>query len=391
MKQILRQGLTVLIAIGVLIAVLFFNFSRITAEANQAIPEKKEIQQLLEVEVISVTSQQHIAKLTSYGVAKPHYELSLTAQVSGQIDKLNINFEPGKHIQKGETIIKLEDSDYQAAVASAENDLASAKLALLEEQRQVAQAKSEWQASGLQGEPDSELVLRQPQLKAAKATVKKAEASLRSARKNLYRTNVIAPFDALVIERHVSPGAYVQASSQIATLYSTEYLEVEIDLSARDWNNLPDINLLNQGNWPVTLFNVEDGQSWDGHVLRIEQHLNDNTRQRSLVIAVVKPLDQTNPLYFNTFLKVIVNGRTVDNLWKLPSSALSQRGEIWYVTENNLLNNFSTEPLFSYNDSIYIRPPDQLIDKQQTVLFHPLSSYLKGMSVKTIEKVTNNG
>ena len=378
-------------AFAVLIIVLLFNYFRIAAENNRPMPVKVQHTQSPKVEIVTVSPQEYQAKITSYGEASPHYQLSLSAQVSGQIEQLNVNFETGKRVKQGDTLIQLEDSQYQAAVASAENSLATVKLALLEEQRRVAQAEIEWNASGVQGKPESELVLRQPQLKAAMTAVKQAEATLRNAHIALSRTKVIAPFNALVVERQVSLGAYVQPSTVVALLYSTEYIEVKIDLSAKDWLNLPNLNSAVNSELPVKLLSVEGKDSWNGRVLRTEQHLDGSTRLRSLVVAVDQPLDQKPALYPGTFLKVQVDGRTVDQLWKLPSSALSQRGEVWYVTPENTLANINAEPVFSENEAIYIAVPETVGEKAQRVLFHPLSSYLKGMKVDVIEKAVANG
>lgn len=390
-KRPIKQWVMIVLAICVLTVVLLFNYLKINAENNRQMPVRAQKTQSPVVEVVPVSAAQYQAKVTSYGEAVPHYALTLAAQVSGQIEQLSVNFESGKRVKKGELLIQLEDSEYQAAVATAENSLAAAKLALLQEQRAVAQANTEWKASGLQGEPASELVLRQPQLKAAVATVKQAEALLRNARRDLSRTKVLAPFDALIVQRLVSLGTYVQPSTEIAQLFSTEYVEVNMDLSLKDWHNLPDIDLQDSKVLPVKLYSAEGEESWTGHILRVEQHLDSNTRQRSLVVAVDRPLDQTPALYPGTFLKAQIEGHAVNNLWKLPSSAMSQRGEIWYVTQENVLANFSADPIFSDSEAIYIAPPEALAKASQRVLFHPLSSYTKGMKVIVKERSVNIG
>ncbi|MGJ8620979.1 MAG: efflux RND transporter periplasmic adaptor subunit [Methylophilaceae bacterium] len=388
-ESAIKQWMMVLIAVSFLVVILLFNFFRVTAENNRPMPVKAQQAQLPDVEVVSVLPAQYKAKVVGYGEATPHYVLTLTAQVNGQIEALNKHFESGHRVKKGETLVQLEDSQYQAAVATAENNVAVAKLALLEEQRTVAQAKAEWQASGLEGEPDSELVLHQPQLKAAAAAVKQAEVGLLNAKKDLDRTKIVAPFDALVVERQVSPGSFVQASTAVASLYSTERVEIKINLSTNDWQNLPNISA--SKGLPVKLSSVEGKVSWVGHLLRVEQHLDDSTRQRALIVTVNQPLDQVPALYPGTFLNAEVEGRTVEKLWKLPSSALSQRGEIWYVTQDNTLANFSADPVFSDSEAIYIATPESLVKEKQRVLVHPLSSYLKGMQVKVIAKVNNHG
>ena len=103
------------------------------------------------------------------------------------------------------------------------------------------------------------------------------------------------------------------------------------------------------------------------------------------MLAVDKPFDQENRLYPGTFVKAEIQGLTVDGLWKLPSSALSQRGEIWYVTDDNTLDKFTATTAFTKASDIYIKPPAEFNNTSKAVLAHPLNSYLKGMAVNQVE------
>ena len=380
----LLQWLLPIVAIILLVLLGVYIKNQMQAQNNRPAMQKSEEIQHPDVSVVNVTPEQHSTHIVAYGSAKPHYELTLTAQVSGQIKKLAKQLESGTLIKKGTTIVWLEDSDYQAAVAAAKQDLSDAQVARLEEERQSAQAQAEWRASGLTGEPASELVLRKPQLAAAQAAVANAEAALKSARKDLQNTRISVPFDALIVERSVAPGSYLQSGSEIATLYSSDRSEIEVSLSARDWQRLPQSQELNSGTWPVALSNSESGAAWQGQVLRSEQHLDATTRKRTIVISVDKPFKQTPQLLPETFLQADIPGRTLDNLWQLPTSALSQKGEIWYISSDSTLASFSAEPVFSTSTAIYIDVPEQLADSEQQVLIHPLSSYVVGMPVNPV-------
>lgn len=165
-------------------------------------------------------------------------------------------------------------------------------------------------------------------------------------------------------------------------------IEVAVPLSTRDWKYLPEATTLIGSSWPVQLKSVEGRQTWSGRVLRAAQHVNSASRQRTLIVAVDSPLDQVPPLLPGTFVEVVMNGRDVENVWKLPNSALSQRGEIWYVTKDNILARFSTEPIFSNEGSIYISVPEELAKSPVKIVVHPLSSYLPGMKIQPV--VENN-
>lgn len=383
------QWLVFLGSLAALIAIYFFTQHQIDRYASRPLPVREIPQIRPEVTVITVTPDRYQSRLSAFGSTQPHYQITLAAQVSGQVEQLSSQFETGFRLKKGEEILRLENSDYRAAVAAAKQQLAEARLLYLEEERQGLQAQVEWLASGLDGKPDSDLVLRVPQLASAQASVSNAEAFLTSAEKDLRQSVIRSPFDALVISRDVSPGSYLQTGTQVAALYSTDWVEVKVSLSDREWQSLPELNRLISNEWPVDLQAVEGEANWQGKVLRVEQHLDGTTRQRSLIIGVEQPLDQQPMLYPGIFVEVSLGGRQMDNLWRVPITSLSQRGEIWYVTADRNLRKFATAPVFSDEQFIYIEPPASFISSPQQVLLQPISSYVEGMAVAPIEAVVH--
>lgn len=385
----IRRNKTTLIFVGALFAiilVLAYNHWRASAyEASRQTPLAGERAVSPSVNVLRVEPGRYQAQLIGYGAANPRFELTLSAQVTGQVQQIAQDFEAGNRVKAGNVLLELENSEYRAALASAEETLANAKLALLQEQREGLQAQTEWSASGLDGEPDSELVLRKPQLAAAQAALKNAEASVTNARRNLAQTRITAPFDALITSRSAAPGSYLQTGSEVGSLVSTDRVEVAVALSAQDWASLPPLDQMREAQWQVTLHNVENNQQWQATVVRAEQSLDETTRQRALIVAVEQPLEQVPELLPGTFVEVRIPGSAIDHLWKLPSSALSQRGYIWYIGEQQTLVSLAVQPLFADAEAIYVAAPVAMQSSAQQILVHPLSSYLDGMPVIPVE------
>ena len=340
--------------------------------------------QVPSVVVVEAKPSTYKALVTGYGEAVSQYEVTYSAEVSGSVKSLSTAFETGKLVKKGEVLAKLEDTQYQQAVAQAKSDLADAQLELLEEQRTGEQARLEWQRSGMKGDPSSPLVLREPQLAAAKAAVENAKYSLKKAEEDLQKTVIKAPFDALVVDRDIQPGSYVQTGGTLATLYSTAKVEIEIPLSAKQWDSLPDMSNAqltgqSKGQWQVQLKSSDGNYNWVGYVARIEQHVDSTSRQRSLVVAVDKPLTLEHGLYPGTFVQAYIDGKSLENTWELPASAISQQGDIWFITEDNELNKVPADKLFERSESVYVSPIENLSSAQ--IIKRPLSSYVVGMKV----------
>lgn len=338
---------------------------------------------LQQVAVQSTTPSSYESEVVGYGEAHSKYQLTFTSEVSGRVQTISESFESGMVVKKGTVLASVDKTSYQQAVAQAKASVAQAKLDYLEEQRQGEQAKLEWQRSGLTGEPDSPLVLREPQLANAKATLENAEQELKKARHDLNNTVIKAPFDALVVSRDIQPGSYVQTGTQVATLYSIDSVEVEIPLSEEQWSSLPvfDNSTLKADKWPVTLTTSDLRFEWQGYVVRTEQHLSSETRQRSLVVAVDEPLEKGTHLYPGTFVKATIAGASLENLWELPSSAISQQGELWLVNNEGLLNKVSADVKFAKQDSVYVTP---VTESDAQVVKRPLSSFQNNMKVQPV-------
>ncbi|AFJ01742.1 Membrane fusion protein of RND family multidrug efflux pump [Methylophaga frappieri] len=377
-----------LLALIVMIGVYFWTQQSIERFENRPIMKRDAPVVRPDISVITVSAQSYQAEVSAFGAVQPRFNITLSAQVAGQVETLANNFETGRLVNKGDVLLTLENSAYRAAVALAEQQLAENQLLLLQEQRQGQQAAAEWRASGLSGDPD-DLVLRKPQLAQAEAAVNNAQAQLNNAKKELAFSHVKAPFDALIVSRDVSPGSYVQAGTAIGTLYSTDRVEVAVTLSEYEWQNLSTAEHMMNTKWPVKLTSVESKASWQGHVLRTEQHLDGITRQRALIVGIEKPLQQTPPLNPGTFVAVALAGAELDGLWRLPLTSLSQRGDIWYVNADNNLAKFAATPVFSDAQYIYISPPPTLTEDKQHVLIQPLDSYLAGMAVNPVSTMEN--
>ncbi|ETX11297.1 RND transporter [Marinomonas ushuaiensis DSM 15871] len=382
----LSLWITLILALVSVVGVYFYITSAIEAQNNEVKKTRPETpEQALQISVMNVEMGAYAAEIKASGLVEPRYSLTLTNQVSGQVTQLSSQFESGQVIKKGHVLATLTNKELNSEVASARNTLASAELALKEEQRQGEQARAEWEASGFDEAPDSDLVLREPQLAAAQAEFDSAKAELESAQNDLKNVKLIAPFDALVVERLITPGSYLRSTgSDIGTLYSTDRAEIQIDLSSSDWLKLPDTNILLSSDWPVTIQSIEDGATWQGKILHVGLHIDETTRMRSLTIGLDQPLAQSPQLIPGAFVSVSLKGKELNNLWRLPNTALSQKSEIWFLDKDNRLDTFATTPRFVDSNYVYIQAPEDMKDGNYQVLMQPYNSYIKGTLVDPI-------
>ena len=332
---------------------------------------------------VSVTHTKAVsesASIVAYGEVTSRNQLALTSQVSGQVVFLSDKFLSGKQFKQGELIARIEAVNYQQAVATAKANLADAKLALAQEQQNSEQAKQEWQQSGLAAEAASDLVLHKPQLEAAEMKFQMALKALEKAQYDLDQTEILAPFDALVVSRSVQLGSNIQTGTTIAQLYDTSLFEVSLPLSDQQWQLLPQSLLNEEANIQVELVDQTGENRWQARIDRSEVHINSATRQRALVVALDQPLQQSVPLFPGSFVKAEIVGQRFSELWQIPASALIDTGRVWQVTEQGMLAYLPVDLKFSNGNYAYVKPKTTMAKAQ--VVNRPLSSYLENMKVQ---------
>ena len=101
---------------------------------------------------------------------------------------------------------------------------------LAQEKGRAQVAENEWKnlPKGSQRSAEArELYLRKPQLAQAQAQMLAAQADLNTARDNLERTIIRAPYPALIRRKHSELGQFVAAGSPLADLFSGETRDCE--------------------------------------------------------------------------------------------------------------------------------------------------------------------
>ena len=122
------------------VVVLIVSVGVVTAlSAAKPAPEKKEdTQRFISLYVDEVKSDVVTLSVQAEGEVRPKTEIDLIPQVSGRIVAISQAFAEGAEFVPGETLIKIDDTNYVIAKTRAEANLAAARVAL---ERELANAK----------------------------------------------------------------------------------------------------------------------------------------------------------------------------------------------------------------------------------------------------------
>ena len=296
----------------------------------------------------------------SYGIVRPRIQSLLVAQVGGQIVDKSPQFDEGGYFAEGEVMLTIDPRDYEANVMIAEASLADAQQNLAEEQARAEQAQVDWNRLGNEGQA-SDLVLRKPQLAAAEARVASARANLIKARLDLERTQIRAPFDGRVLRQIVDLGQVVGTNTQLAEFYSVDVAEVRLPIANKDLGfvELPEAGRENNGDTAkATLYSELAGSdAWEAQVVRTEAAIDDTARQLHVLVHVEDPFTPSEghrvPLKIGQYVTASIEGRLLEDVIVIPSSAVYQ-GSYVYVVEDGALQRRELDIVWSDVDQAIV-------------------------------------
>ncbi len=160
----------------------------------------------------------------------PLQETEIRAEVTGYIT--NIYVADGAHVSKGQKLYEIDRIRYSAAVdqAQANLEIAKANLERVEKDLQRYQTLADKDAIAKQT-----LDYAFTDVNNQKAQVQAAQAALTTAKTNLQRSTIIAPFSGNVGISQVRSGALVSAGTTLLnTISSTNPIAVEFQINEKE-------------------------------------------------------------------------------------------------------------------------------------------------------------
>nr|WP_301003241.1 efflux RND transporter periplasmic adaptor subunit [Pseudoalteromonas sp.] len=321
----------------------------------------------------------------SYGIVQPKERTELIAQVSGQVISVAEHFVEGAFVKQGDILARIDPNDYDADLIEAEAGLAQASSALEIERAQAHVAKAEWERIKADSSDitASALYLRKPQLAEKMARYRSAQASVKRAKRNLERTYIKAPYDAIINARSISLGSVVNPGNSFGSLSSTEVAEVRLPVADKE------LQYLNNSGIGAT---VElNGQyagketTWQAKVVRSEGVIDQKSRMSYLVAQLLTPYaDKAQPLRFGAYVNASIEGRTINNAIVVPHHLVKENKIA--ILNDDLTLSFKTLNIIRKQNGMVIA--DQGLAQGEQLITSALEYPTEGMAVKIEDTVT---
>ena len=332
----------------------------------------------------------------SQGTVRPRTRTTLISEVSGTVLEVSDYFIVGGSFDAGDMLMRLDPTDHEVALQRAKAQLISANALLELEKARAVQAKKEWEMTG---RPESDapiLALRKPYLAEAEANILQAKAQLKQAELKLQRATIRAPYAGMVSLKSVDVGQYVTTGSRLGETFAIDFVEVRLPLTEKDLSQMEAMSFQNSDAAnTVALSGSANGNpaSWSALIVRSEGVVNELNRSQYVVARISNPykLNQTltastPPLLVGTFVTAKLKGKTLDNVFKVPRSALLQGSKVAVVDDMQRLQINSVNVVFSDEDYYYVSTG---LKKDAEVIVSAIGTPIEGQKLEVKNSLKN--
>ncbi len=282
------------------------------------------------------------------GTVKARRRARISPEVGGRVE--SIGFRPGAQVHQGDVLLRIYAGDLKAALALAEQDLATSRASAREsclaadlakrDLKRTLDLKDERIVSAevldrLQSQSESSTA----RCEAARANAERAQAAVDLARANLDKTVLRAPFDGVVADLKAELGEWVSPSPPalpippVFDIIDPRSIYVSAPLDEVDAGKV------RPGQTARVTLDPYPNRSFMGHVTRVAPYVQDIQEQNRTLEVEVDFADEAfaRSLLPGTSADVEVILRSVEKVLRIPTYALLEGDRVLVFNGGHLV------------------------------------------------------
>jgi len=310
--------------------------------------------------------------ITANGNLTALQRVELYSEVQGLFKTGSKLFKPGQKFNKGETLIRLDASEYYASVQSAKSTLYNSIAAIMPDLRlDFSDVFQKWQTY-LNSFDLNKTTPKLPEISNEKENyfitgrgIVSAYYNVKNLEQRLTKYRITAPFSGILTEALVTEGTLVRNGQKLGEFINPSVYEMEVAIS----KSFADV--LKEGE-DVTLTSLDNSKTYKGKVSRVNGSI-DATTQTITAYIEVKHSDLKEGMY----LEANLNAQKVENAIEIDRNLLLDSQEI-YVVNDSLLDVIAVKPVHFSNAKVILKD----VPNGTIILRKPVPGAYAGMHVK---------
>jgi len=364
---------TILFILGILFVVAaYFGTQKIIDSRNKKRPTPKKVVKTVFVDTVKNTSVPIMIPANGNLTAKRRLEIY--SEVQGIFKTGNKLFRPGQNYSKGQSFIRIDDSEFYATVQSAKSNLYNSIAAIMADLRlDFPEVFPKWQVY-LRGfdltKPTPEL----PKMTSEKENyfitgrgIVSSYYNVKNLEQRLSKFQISAPFDGILTEALVTEGTLIRNGQKLGEFIDPSVYEMEVALSKTY------ADLIKKGE-TVQLNNLNRTKSFSGIVSRVNGNIDATTQTISAFIEV-----NNKTLKEGMYLEANLNAKEEKNAIEVSRSLLLDGNQI-FIVRDSVLDIVDVSPVYFSDTKVVLKNiPDGTV-----ILSKSVPGAYAGMLVKPL-------
>lgn len=365
MRNIILSTIGVLLIIGAVFAGKVISNSK-----KDKRPTPAKVVKTVFIDTIQNGNVQIVIPANGSLVAKRRVELY--AEVQGVFKSTGTLFKPGQKYRKGQTIIKMDASEYYASVQSSKSNLYNSIAAIMPDLRlDFPEVFNKWQ-NYLNAFDLKKTTPQLPEMTSDKENyfitgrgIVSNYYNVKNLEQRLSKYTLSAPFSGILTEALVTEGSLIRSGQKLGEFIDTSVYEMEVALSKTY------ASLLKVGE-TVALNNLENTQSYTGTVSRVNGSIDATTQT---ITAYIEVKDES--LKEGLYLEANLNAKQESNAIEISRTLLLDGNQI-FVVKDSILDVVDVKPIYFSDTKVVLKEiPDGTV-----ILKKPVPGAYAGMLVK---------
>lgn len=366
------------------IAIIAFSFfSMQWLSGMKKLPPKQAPREVVRyVKADLIKYQNHNISIHATGRVISNADVSLIAEVRGELLTGDVSFMVGESFKKGDLLVKIDDSIELNNMRSRKSSFLNAVASMLPDLNQsFPNEYKEWAQflNSIEIEKDlpplPEISTPQERIFMASRNILANYYNIKSAEANFESYHIYAPFDGTIVEVNLQEGAVANPGSRLGRIINTKNLELEVPVE------VDDAQWLKVGQ-KVLIYNESKTSNWTGRIIRKPESVNPGTQSINIFVSI--NASKGNPVYQGEYLIAEFAGVKLHNVMEISRNAVFNGNEVFVIEDSLLIKEIVNIQKIN-RDKLYFDGLEEGI----YVVSEPLINAVENTHVKILGKDTS--
>lgn len=372
----MRKLILTILGVLLIIASFFFAYKLIESK-NKVKPVPQKVVKTVFVDTVKNSTIPIVIPANGNLTAKRRVELY--AEVQGIFTPGTTLFKAGQTYRQGQTLIRIDASEYYASVQSAKSNLYNSIAAIMADLRlDFPEVFPKWQAY-LNGFDLNKTTPKLPSMASEKENyfitgrgIVSNYYNVKNLEQRLSKYTISAPFDGILTEALVTEGSLIRSGQKLGEFIDPSVYEMEVAISKSF------ANLLKVGE-KVELNNLDGTEAFTGIVSRVNGSIDATTQTITVFIEVKSEL-----LKEGMYLEARLDAKQEENAIEINRNLLLDTNQI-FVVRDGVLDVVDVKPVYFSDTKVVLKD----VPNGAIILSRSVPGAYAGMLVKIFEDKPN--